>query len=65
MSEISEDDIHAKSESKFSIKLKSLDSSNESQNDDVLFISTSNLLLKSNLIKKKIIQRKIKMIQWI
>ena len=53
MSDISEDDIHAKSESKFSIKLKSLDSSNDSQNDDVLFISTSNLLLKSNLIKKE------------
>ena len=53
MSDISEDDIHAKSESKFSIKLKSLDSSNESQNDDVLFISTSNLLIKSNLIEKE------------
>lgn len=54
MSEISEEDIHAKSEYKFPIKLKkSLDSSNNSQNDDDIFFSTSNLLTKCNLIKKE------------
>lgn len=54
MSEISEEDIQAKSEYKLSIKLKkSLDSSNnDNQNDEVILFSTNALLLKSNLINK-------------
>ena len=54
MSEILEEDIQAKSEYNFSIKLKkSLDSSNDSQNDDEKFFSSSPLLLKSNLINNE------------
>ena len=54
MSEISEEDIQAKSDYKLSIKLKkSLDSSNnDSRNDGEIFFSTNALLLKSNLINK-------------
>ena len=53
MSEISEEDVNPKSEIKFSIKLKqSLDSSNNSQNEDDLFFSSNYLLTNSNLISK-------------
>ena len=53
MSEISEEDVNPKSELKFSIKLKqSLDSSNNSQNEDDLFFSSNYLLTNSNLINK-------------
>ena len=56
MSEISEEDANAKSEVKYSIKLKqSLDSSNNSQNEDDFFFSSNYLLEKSthsNFISK-------------
>ena len=53
MSEISEEDVNPKSELKFSIKLKqSLDSSNNSQNEDDLFFSSNYLLTNSNFISK-------------
>lgn len=53
MSEISEEDVKAKSEVKYSIKLKqSLDSSNNSQNEDDLFFSSNYLLMHSNFISK-------------
>ena len=53
MSEISEEDVNPKGEIKFSIKLKqSLDSSNNSQNEDDLFFSSNYLLTNSNLISK-------------
>lgn len=53
MSDISEEDVNAKSEMKFSIKLKqSLDSSNNSQNDDELFFSSNCLIMHSNTISK-------------
>ena len=48
MTEISEEDVNAKNDVKFSIKLKgSLDSSDSSQNDDDIFFS-SNFLMNSN-----------------
>ena len=53
MSEISEEDVKAKSVVKYSIKLKqSLDSSNNSQNEDDFFFSSNNLLIHSNFICK-------------
>ena len=53
MSEISEEDVNAKSEVKYSIKLKqSLDSSNNSQNEDDFFFSSNYLLTHSNFISK-------------
>ena len=48
MSESSED-VKSKNDLNFSIKLKqSLDSSNNSQNEDYLFFSLNNLILDSN-----------------
>ena len=53
MSEISEEDYHAKSEVKYTIKLKqSLDSSNNSQNEDDFFFSSNYLIMHSNFISK-------------
>ena len=52
MSESSED-VKSKNSLKFAIKLKqSLDSSNNSQNEDDLFFSSNYLLMNSNFVSK-------------
>lgn len=59
MSEISEEDSNPKSKLKFSIKLKqSLDSSNDSQNEDGIFFSSKNLIMKSDLTSLAKINKK-------
>lgn len=62
MSEISEEDSNPKSELKFRIKLKhSSDSSNDSQNEENIFFSSKNLIMKSELTNRNKDNKKEKM----
>ena len=62
MSEISEEDSNPKSELKFHIKLKhSSDSSNDSQNEENIFFSSKNLIMKSELTNRNKDNKKEKM----
>ena len=62
MSDISEEESNPKSELKFSIKLKqSLDSSIDSQNEDAVYFSSKNLIMKSDLTRMAKMNKKDKM----